>query len=101
MINDNLFKGYHVGIKGNDIQVAQDIEPHLAWAKQLREGNKHNRYAKKLDTGFKPYCNVPDAISLDIMDKHHINIHDVNIQPEDMRKFKKIIKQEYPHLMYY
>ena len=42
-----------------------------------------------------------DSIALDIMTKHHINIHDKNIQQEDMRKFKRIIKTEYPHLMYF
>jgi len=95
MINDTLFKGYHVGIKGNDIQVAQNIEPHLAWAKQLREGNRHSRYSKKSDTGFKPYCNVPDSVALDIMTKYRLNLHDPNIQPEDLKKIKRIIKQEY------
>ena len=101
MINDNLFKGYNVGISGDIIGVTQDIEPHLEWAKQLREDRSHNRYGKKLDTGFKPFCNVPDAVALDIMTKHRINIHDTNIQPEEMRKFKRIMKTEYPHLMYF
>jgi len=35
------------------------------------------------------------------MTKYGINIHDKNIQPEDMKKFKHIMKFKYPHLMYF
>jgi len=97
MFNDNLFKGYNVRGDGSGIGVTQDIAPHLAWAKEQR---KLSRY-KRPDTGFKPYCNIPDSVSLDIMTKYGLNLHDVNIQPEDLKKIKRIIKQEYPHLMYY
>jgi len=97
MINDWLFKGYNVQVKGNDIRVAQDVEEHLKWAKQQREISK----AGRKDTGFKPFCNVPDSVALDIMDKYRINIHDPHIQPAEKKRFKQIIKSEYPHLMYY
>jgi|SaaInlStandDraft_4_1057021.scaffolds.fasta_scaffold24558_3 hypothetical protein len=102
MMNENLFKGYNVNIDKSGIGVTQDISGHLAYAKSLREENRtHNRYAKKADTGFKPFCNVPDTVALDVMTKYGINIHDENIQPEEMRKFKHIMKFKYPHLMYY
>jgi len=102
MFKDNLFKGYNVHGDGSGIGVTQDVSGHLAYAKSLREETKtHARYAKKADTGFKPFCNVPDTVALDIMTKHRINIHDANIQPEEMRKFKRIMKTEYPHLMYF
>jgi hypothetical protein len=94
------FKDYTAHEKGNSIRVIQDIEPHLEWAKHQRELSRNNKFSRK-DTGFKPFCNVPDSIALDIMTKYGINIHDKNIQPEEMRKFKRIIKTDYPHLMYY
>jgi len=97
MINENLFKGYNVQVKGNGIGVTQDVTDHLAWAKYQKELSRQ----KRPDTGFKPFCNVPDSVALDIMTKHRINVHDANIQPEEMRKFKRIMKTEYPHLMYY
>jgi hypothetical protein len=97
MFKDNLFKGYNVHGDGSGIGVTQNIAPHLEWAKTQREMSKH----KRVDSGFKPYCNVPDTVALDIMTKYHINIHDGDIQPEDMRKFKKIIQTKYPYLMYY
>ena len=88
---------YFANREGDSFQVTQDIAPHLEWAKIQREMSKH----KRIDSGFKPYCNVPDTIALDIMSKYKINIHDVEITPSEMRKFKRIIKQDYPHLMYY
>ncbi len=97
MIKDKLAHDYEVGVKGDSFQITQDISGHLEWAKHQREVSRY----KRKDTGFKPFCNVPDSIALDIMTKHRINIHDENIQPEDMRKFKTIIKTEYPYLMYY
>ena len=97
----NLFKDFNVSEDGHGhFGVIQDIEPHLEWAKHQRDLSRSNKFSKK-DTGFKPYCNVPDSIALDIMSKYGINLHDPNIQPEEMRKFKRIIKTDYPYLMYY
>jgi len=95
---EQLFPGYEVHQDASGIGIVQDIEPHLEWAKEQREFSKKQ---KRIDSGFKPFCNVPDTVALDIMTKYNINIHDKNIQPEDMRKFKRIMKTEYPHLMYY
>lgn len=100
MINEYLFKDYHVHIDKSGMGITQDIEPHLNWAKHQRELSRANKFSKK-DTGFKPYCNVPDSVALDIMTKYGINLHDANIQQAEMRKFKQIIKQDYPYLMYY
>jgi len=97
-IREQLFKDYEVHSDASGIGIVQDIEPHLEWAKAQREFGKKN---KRIDSGFKPFCNVPDTIALDIMTKYRINIHDKNIQPEEMRKFKHIMKFKYPHLMYY
>jgi len=97
MITDKLAHDYKVGVKGNSFQITQDISGHLEWAKQQREMSK----SKRVDSGFRPYCNVPDSVALDIMTKHRINIHDENIQPAEMKRFKFIMRTEYPHLMYY
>jgi hypothetical protein len=98
MIKDILDKDYHVFADASGIRTVQDIEPHLKWAAEQRE---FSRKYKRKDTGFKPFCNVPDTVALDIMTKYHINIHDKDIQPEEMKKFKRIMKTEYSHLMYY
>jgi hypothetical protein len=97
MFRDSLFQGY--GVHGDDsgIGVSQDISGHLEWAKIQRGLSK----GKRKDTGFKPYCNIPDSVALDILTKHKLNLHDPNIEQSDLNKIKRIIKLEYPHLMYY
>ena len=96
-----MFKGYTVTENGQGhFGVTQDVTKHLEWAKYQRELSYQNRFSKN-DTGFKPYCNVPDSVALDIMSKYGINLHDPNIQPAEMQKFKRIIKTDYPNLMYY
>ena len=81
---------------GDRLEVTQDVSSHLDWAKDQRERSRHAR----LDRGFKPYCNIPDSVSLDIMTKHGINIHG-NCNKDDLKKVKQIIKRDYPALMYY
>jgi len=81
---------------GERFDVTQDVSSHLDWAKDQRERSKYDR----LDRGFKPYCNIPDSVSLDIMTKYGINIHD-GCNKDDLKRVKQIIKQDYPALMYY
>jgi len=79
------------------VEVSQDVSSHLDWAKAQRERSKQSR----LDRGFKPYCNIPDSVSLDIMTKYGINIHGDSYTRDDLKKVKEIIKRDYPKLMYY
>ena len=81
---------------GERLEITQDVSSHLDWAKDQREISKQSR----LDRGFKPYCNIPDSVSLDIMTKYGINIHD-GCNKDDLKRVKQIIKQDYPALMYY
>ena len=77
-------------------EITQDVTSHLDWAKEQRKISKYAR----LDRGFKPYCNIPDSLSLEIMTKYGINIHD-GCDKDDLKKVKQIIKQNYPALMYH
>jgi len=81
---------------GDRLDVTQDVSSHLDWAKEQRERSTQSR----LDRGFKPYCNIPDSVSLDIMTKYGINVHG-GCDKDDLKRVKQIIKQEYPALMYY
>jgi hypothetical protein len=86
---------------GNDgVGVTQDVSEHLEWAKYMREATKSS-YRQKVDTGFKPFCNIPDSVALDIMSKYHINIHSGNCTRDDWKVVKSIIKRDYPQLMYF
>ena len=79
------------------VSVTQDVTDHLNWAKHQRQQSKGRKVANH---GFKPYCNIPDSVSLDIMTKYGINIHG-GCDKDGLKRVKKIIKEEYPALMYY
>ena len=82
------------------IEVTQDVSSHLDWAKHMREVTQ-TAFRSRPDTGFKPFCNIPDSVALDIMTKYHINIHDNECTKDDFKKVKTIIKRDYPHLLYF
>ncbi len=82
------------------IAVTQDVNSHLEWAKHMREITS-NSFRKKVDTGFKPFCNIPDSVALDILTKYHINIHSAECTKDDFKIVKSIIKRDYPHLLYF
>ena len=79
-------------------EVTQDVSSHLEWAKHMRatESARNN-----FSHGFKPFCNIPDSVSLELMSKYGINIHDNQTDRDALKKVKSIIKRDYPHLMYH
>ena len=79
-------------------EVTQDVSTHLEWAKQQRELNK---YRESFSHGFKPFCNIPDSVSLELMSKYGINIHSNQTDKDALKRVKSIIKRDYPHLMYH
>jgi len=79
-------------------EVTQDVSTHLEWAKQQRELNK---YRESFSHGFKPFCNIPDSVSLELMSKYGINIHSNQTDKDALKRVKTIIKRDYPHLMYH
>jgi len=79
-------------------EVTQDVSSHLDWAKQMRELESSR---KSFSHGFKPFCNIPDSVSLELMTKYGINIHDNQTDRDAFKKVKTIIKRDYPHLLYH
>jgi hypothetical protein len=79
-------------------EVTQDVSSHLEWAKHMRE-TKSSR--NNFSHGFKPFCNIPDSVSLELMSKYGINIHDNQTDRDAFKKVKTIIKRDYPHLLYH
>lgn len=79
-------------------EVTQDVSSHLEWAKEMRatESARNN-----FSHGFKPFCNIPDSVSLELMSKYGINIHSNQTDRDALKKVKSIIKRDYPHLMYH
>ena len=79
-------------------EVTQDVSSHLEWAKHMRELESAR---KSFSSGFKPFCNIPDSVSLELMSKYGINIHNNQTDKDALKKVKQIIKRDYPHLMYH
>ncbi len=79
-------------------EVTQDVSSHLAWAKEMRAmESSRNGFSH----GFKPFCNIPDSVSLELMSKYGINVHSNQTDKDAFKKVKSIIKRDYPHLMYH
>ena len=79
-------------------EVTQDVSSHLEWAKEMRAmKSARNNFSH----AFKPFCNIPDSVSLELMSKYGINIHDNQTDRDALKKVKSIIKRDYPHLMYH
>jgi hypothetical protein len=79
-------------------EVTQDVSSHLEWAKHMRELESSR---KSFSNGFRPFCNIPDSVSLELMSKYGINIHSNQTDRDALKKVKSIIKRDYPHLMYH
>ena len=89
----------HADIQDNKIEweINQEMDPYLEQAKFDRDNNEmKNGHVKKFAT-------IPDLVSIEIMNKYGINIHDpLTFNDKDkMKKFKYIIQTEYKHLMAY
>jgi len=76
-------------------EAAQDITPFLEQAKMEKEigFNKKTHYRK--------FATIPDVVAIEIATKYGVNIHDpkTNGDKDVMKKFKKIIIEDYPHLL--
>lgn len=76
-------------------QVKQDIQPFIEDAKQQRDAgfNKKSHYRK--------FASIPDVVAIEIATKYGVNIHDpkTNNDKDLMKKFKKIIIEDYPYLL--
>ncbi len=55
----------------------------------------------KRDPGWRKAFTVPDIVAMEILQNHHIDLHAEHTMsdPALMKKFKAIIKSEYPYLL--
>ena len=89
----------HADIQEDKIEweVNQEMDPFLAQAKYDRDNAKMQR------GHIKKFATIPDLVSIEIMEKHGLNIHDPATMgdADKMKKLKYIIQTEYKHLMSY
>ena len=97
--NNSMTSQVNYDKDGLDWKIYQNEKPFLEEAKRDRENAKY----QKRDVGYKKFATIPDIVSIEILDKHGIDIHDQSFMYDidKKKKFMKIIKTEYPHLLSY
>jgi len=76
-------------------KIAQDITPFLDEVKRDRDAG----FNKK--ASYRKFASIPDVVAIEIANNYGINIHDQHTAKDQslMKKFKKIIMQDYPYLL--
>ena len=79
-----------------DWEIHQDETPYLDEVKRNIEAG-----TKKTHMNHKKFATVPDIVSIEILQKYKLDLHDPMFMdnPANMTKLKRIIMTEYPHLV--
>lgn len=87
----------YTGVESGDsvFKIYQDEKPFLEQAKLDRELKTNS------NTGYKKFATIPDIVAIEINEKHGIDIHSPDIlhDREKMARFKRIVKEDYKHLL--
>jgi hypothetical protein len=94
---DGNLNSFRVNTNDKDFLLAQDVTAYKDYAEKSRQQDESASSKRQ----YRSFAIVPDIVSIDILTKYHINIHDPEIMkdPAVMRRFKNIIISEYPHLL--
>lgn len=110
MAKENEFKFYSGTVgkdksinAGFDLNTAeweakQDISEYVEHAKKERE--KQDYYGIRKD-GYRKLATIPDIVALEILQKHHLDLHDPAFMqdPNNLKKLKTILSSEYRDLL--
>ena len=91
------YKSMNIENNGERFRVSQDVSAYNRYAEQQRKINDETGGSRK----YRSFAIIPDIVSIDILNKYGINIHDPEFMsnPADVNKLKRIIKTEYPELL--
>jgi hypothetical protein len=94
---DNNPHSFNVRTDEKDFLLDQDVEAYKDYASKSRLEDEHLSSKRQ----YRSFAIIPDIVSIDILTKYHLNIHDPEIMkdPVAMRRFKNIIISDYPHLL--
>lgn len=89
--------GIHNNGTNFDYKIEQDEKPFLEEAKRDRDNGSKSSGKHKV----KKFATIPDLVSMEILTKYGINIHDPSIMQDKhrMTRFKHIIATEYKYLL--
>lgn len=92
-------KGFTTKERDADFRVEQDIQHYKDYAEKSREKDKYLTGAR--NSGYRPFCIIPDVVAIDLKVNHGIDIH----SPEFMSdvamkmKFAHIMRTQFPELL--
>jgi hypothetical protein len=87
-----------LNVKDDNFQVSQDITGFLEQAKLDRDIANEFMDTKKT---YRKFATIPDIVALDIQLRYDIDIHDPETMknPNTMKRFRAIIKSDFPKLL--
>ena len=79
-------------------QFQQNEKPYLEEVKRDRELDAMGHWRH---TGFRKMCTIPDIVAIELLTKYHLDIHDTEFMGDknNLKRLKKIIQQDFPHLL--
>jgi hypothetical protein len=94
---DNNPLSFGVRTNERDFILDQDVTHYKDYAARLRQEDETASSKRQ----YRSFAIIPDIVSIDILTKYKINIHDPDTMkdPAIMRRFKNIIVSEYPDLL--
>lgn len=80
---------------GSNWQVYQDEKPFVDMVKEERETHSSRH------THMRKFATIPDIVAMELLTKYGLDIHAPEFMHDDdaKKKFKRIIIQDYPHLV--
>lgn len=95
---DDNKNSFDVALNGAEFRLNQDVQAYKDYAAQSREIDQYKAGAR---TSYRPFCIIPDIVSIDIKLKYGIDIHapEFSHDAEAKRRFTHIIRTEYPELL--
>lgn len=94
---DGNKRSFDVHTNNKDFMLAQDVSAYKDYATLLRQEDEIASSKRQ----YRSFAIIPDIVSIDILTKYHINIHDPDTMKDAamMKRFKNIIISEYPSLL--
>jgi hypothetical protein len=109
MATEKEFKFHSATVKEKGINAGFDLDTEQWEAKQdisdykedaKREREKQEYYGIRKD-GYRKLATIPDIVAIDILQKHHLDLHDPAFMqdPNNVKKLKTILMTEYRDLV--
>ena len=88
---------YNENMAETNWNIYQDETPYIEEVKRDRELLQSG----KREMGYRKMCTIPDIVAIDLLQNHHLDIHDPQFMndPNNLKKLKKVIQTDYPYLL--